>query len=91
MASDATKYADAKEIQHAAFGAPAERLAENRRTAERDWASYAPLVMHAVFDGEAMIGAGACAAAPGALALFGGAVAAGARGRGAYRALISAR
>ena len=89
--SSAEEFGTAREIQHRAFGAPPERLAENRANQERDWAQYAPRVMHAVFDGERMIGAGSCVGAGSALALFGGAVDPAARGRGAYRALISAR
>ena len=89
--ADAAEFLAARTIQHVAFGAPPERIEDNRRTSEQDWANYAPRVMHAVFDGERIIGAGACAATPHALALFGGAVAEDARGRGAYRALIAAR
>ena len=89
--ADAEEFLAARTVQNVAFGAPTERNEENRRNLDRDWAAYAPRVMHAVWDGGRIIGAGSCAATPHALALFGGAVAQDARGRGAYRALIAGR
>jgi GNAT superfamily N-acetyltransferase len=83
-------YLAAAEVQLSAFGAPAEELAAQRVTAEEMWRT-APRLMHAVWLDGAIVGAGTCAPTPHGLALFGGATLPSARGRGAYRALISAR
>lgn len=84
------EYEAARAVQWAAFNAPAERIAEERRNGRREYET-APRLAHAVWiDGE-LVSAGTCAPTPYGLALFGGATLPAMRGRGAYRALISAR
>lgn len=80
----------AKEVQWEAFGAPPERIAEDQRQLGAEWEQSSRL-MHAVWDGAELICAGTCVPTPHGLALFGGATRPAARGRGAYRALVSAR
>ncbi|HWD64722.1 MAG TPA: hypothetical protein VG405_06070 [Solirubrobacteraceae bacterium] len=89
-ASTLEEYLRAAVVQAEAFGASPEEAAAHRDGLERRWTD-SPFVMHAVWAGEEIVGAGACSLTPVGLALFGGAVLARARGRGAYRALIAER
>lgn len=77
-------------VQAEAFGASPEEAAEHRAAVEQRLEG-SPFVMHGVWWQGELVGAGSCAPTPAGLALFGGAVVARARGRGAYRALIAAR
>ena len=81
----------AKEIQWEAFGAPPERIVEDRRQLPEEWEQVGARLMHGVWDDAMLICAGSCVPTPHGLALFGGATRPAARGRGAYRALVSAR
>jgi len=81
----------AKEVQWEAFRTPRERILDDRRRLPEDWEQASARLMHGVWDGAELICAGTCAPTPFGLALFGGATRRAARGRGAYRALISAR
>jgi hypothetical protein len=83
-------YVAATEVQFEAFGTPPELLEEQRAWVRETWHSDARL-MHAVWLGGELVGAGTCAPTPHGLALFGGATRRRARGHGAYRALISGR
>ena len=84
------EYTAAKEVQFVAFDVPAPRRARERVALRAEWETAARL-MHGVWLQDELVCAGTCAAAPHALALFGGATLPRARGRGAYRALIHAR
>jgi hypothetical protein len=84
------EYLQAAAVQAEAFGASPEEAAEHVAGLERRL-DGSPFLMHLVWSEGRMIGAGACAVTPAGLALFGGAVLPGARGRGAYRALIAER
>jgi GNAT superfamily N-acetyltransferase len=84
------EFAAAKEVQWEAFGTPAARILEDRPGLAQEWSTSSQL-MHAVWDGDALIAAGTSVPTPHGLALFGGATHPAARGRGAYRALIAAR
>lgn len=84
------EYIEAVEVQFEAFGATAEEIEDFRATLqERGLPSTR--TMHAVWMEGEIVGAGTCAWTPTGLALFGGATLQRARGRGVYRALISAR
>jgi hypothetical protein len=84
------EYLEAALVQAQAFGASPAEAAAHRDGLKRRWTD-SPFVMHAVWSGEEIVGAGACSLTPVGLALFGGAVLPSARGRGAYRALIAER
>jgi GNAT superfamily N-acetyltransferase len=86
----AEEFAQATDVQEIAFGSSPEQRAAWGAAAREEWETGPPL-MHAVWDGDTIIAAGACAPTPHGLALFGGAVLPSHRGRGAYRALIAAR
>jgi GNAT superfamily N-acetyltransferase len=81
----------AKEVQWEAFEAPPERIVEDRRQLPAEWEQVSARLMHGVWQGAELICAGTCVPTPYGLALFGGATRPAARGRGAYRALVSAR
>ncbi|HEX4008507.1 MAG TPA: hypothetical protein VHX62_00780 [Solirubrobacteraceae bacterium] len=81
----------AKELQWEAFEAPPERIVEDRRQLAEEWEQVSARLIHGVWDGAELICVGTCAPTPHGLALFGGATRPAARGRGAYRALVSAR
>lgn len=84
------EYAAAKQVQMVAFGAPPDRIADERARLPDEYET-APRLMHAVWlDGEIAC-AGTCAPTAHGLALFGGATLPDKRGRGAYRALVHAR
>jgi GNAT superfamily N-acetyltransferase len=89
-ASTLEEYLQAAVVQAEAFGASPEEAATHREGLKRRWTD-SPFVMHAVWSGGEIIGAGACSLTPVGLALFGGAVLPRWRGRGAYRALIAER
>lgn len=83
-------FVEASEIQFAAFASdPAET--EERRAGLRDRWEAGPPMMHMVILSGEIICSGSCAPTPHGLALFGGGTLPGARGRGAYQALIEAR
>ena len=84
------EYVAANEVQHAAFGVSSED-AEKRREALRERWRNSPNIMHAVWRGGEIIGAGLSAPTGYGLLLYGGATRPEARGRGAYRALLRAR
>lgn len=90
VAGTREEYLSAAAVQAEAFGASPEEAAEQRAGLERRLEGT-PFVIHAVWREGEIVGAGACADTPVGLALFGGAVLARARGRGAYRALIAER
>jgi hypothetical protein len=80
----------ANEVQWHAFEMPDEDIAEARASLEQRWDESINL-RHAVWlDGE-IVSTGTAAPTEHGLLLYGGATAAHARGRGAYRALLSAR
>ena len=84
------EYAAANEVQWQAFETPDEDIAEAQAMLPERWRETVN-VMHAVWlDGE-IVSAGTAAPTEHGLLLYGGATAAHARGRGAYRALLSAR
>jgi GNAT superfamily N-acetyltransferase len=84
------EYAAANEVQWQAFEMPEDEVAEGRELLSQRWRE-APIIMHAAWlDGE-IVSAGTCAPTPHGLLLYGGATVPGARGRGAYRALLRAR
>ena len=84
------EYAAANEVQWYAFESSEDDIAEARAKLEERWRETVA-TMHAVWlDGE-IVSAGTAAPTEHGLLLFGGASAAHARGRGAYRALLSAR
>jgi hypothetical protein len=80
----------ANEVQWEAFEAPPDEVDEARALLPRRWDARQG-VMHAVWLEGEVVGAGTCVATPHGLLLYGGATASGARGRGAYRALLRAR
>lgn len=84
------EYAAANEVQWRAFEAPEEDIAESRAMLEDRWKERATIMHAAWLDGE-IVSAGTAAPTEHGLLLYGGATAPGARGRGAYRALLSAR
>jgi GNAT superfamily N-acetyltransferase len=84
------EYAAANEVQWHAFETPEEDIAESRALLEERWHGSATVMHAAWLDGE-IVSAGTVAATEHGLLLYGGATAAHARGRGAYRALLSAR
>ena len=80
----------ANEVQWHAFEMPEDDSAEARALLEDRWDDRVTL-MHAVWlDGE-IVSTGTASPTEHGLLLYGGATAAHARGRGAYRALLSAR
>ncbi len=80
----------ANEVQWEAFDSSEEEIAEARAALEQRW-EEAVNVRHAVWlDGE-IVSTGTASATEHGLLLYGGATLARARGRGAYRALLSAR
>jgi hypothetical protein len=84
------EYAAANEVQWHAFEMPEDEIAESRAGLAERWRQTVNL-MHAVWlDGE-IVSTGTASATEHGLLLYGGATAAHARGRGAYRALLSAR
>lgn len=90
VAESLDEYLDAAAVQARAFGASPEEAARHREGMRERWTD-SPFLMHTVWLEGDLVGAGACAMTPVGVALFGGAVLPRARGRGAYRALISAR
>ena len=84
------EYVTANEVQHAAFGVSSEDV-EQRREALRERWRTSPNIMHAVWRGGEIIGAGLSSPTGYGLLLYGGATRPEARGRGAYRALLRAR
>ncbi len=84
------EFAAANEVQWQAFEMPADQVAESLALLPQRWRET-PSIMHAAWlDGE-IVCAGTCAPTPHGLLLYGGATVARSRGRGAYRALLSAR
>jgi hypothetical protein len=84
------EYEAANAVQWEAFGTPPEEIAESRALLPERYRETVN-VMHAVWlDGE-LVCAGTAAPTEHGLLLYGGATLPGARGRGAYRALIRAR
>jgi hypothetical protein len=84
------EYAEANAVQWEAFDMPAAEIAENRELLPQRYRETVN-VMHAVWlDGE-LVCAGTSAPTEYGLLLYGGATLPGARGRGAYRALVRAR
>lgn len=84
------EYIGAHEVQWAAFGSPADRVAEDRAQLADQFAT-APRLMHAAWLGDRIVSAGMFEPTVHGLALFGGATHPDARGRGAYRTLLAAR
>jgi len=84
------EYVAANEVQWHAFEMPEDDIAQARALLEDRWDDRVTL-MHAVWlDGE-IVSTGTASPTEHGLLLYGGATAAHARGRGAYRALLSAR
>jgi hypothetical protein len=84
------EYAAANAVQWEAFDMPDAEIEENRELLPQRWRELVN-VMHAVWlDGE-IVSAGTAAPTEHGLLLYGGATLSHARGRGAYRALLSAR
>jgi hypothetical protein len=84
------EYAAAVAVQEAAFETPPAEAAEHRAQLADRWRE-SPNVMHAVWIDGRIVCAGTSAPTPHGLLLYGGATHPGARGRGAYRALVRAR
>jgi hypothetical protein len=84
------EYVAANEVQLAAFETSEEEAAEHRRHLAERWRE-SPMIMHAAWLDGSVVSAGTCAPTPYGLLLYGGATRPGARGRGAYRALLRAR
>jgi hypothetical protein len=84
------EYAAANAVQWNAFEAPEDDIAEARAGLEERWNERVSIMHAAWLDGE-IVSAGTAAQTEHGLLLYGGATAAHARGRGAYRALLSAR
>jgi GNAT superfamily N-acetyltransferase len=80
----------ANEVQWIAFESTEQDVAEGRATLEQRWEESANLMHAAWLDGE-IVSTGTAAPTEHGLLLYGGATAPHARGRGAYRALLSAR
>ena len=84
------EYVAANEVGWQAFETPGDEVAEARALLAQRW-HEGPLITHAAWlDGE-IVSAGTCAPTAHGLLLYGGATISRARGRGAYRALLSAR
>jgi hypothetical protein len=84
------EYVAANEVQFEAFETTGDALAEARAVLADTWADRTHL-MHAVWLDGTLVCAGTATAVPEGLLLYGGATRPGARGRGAYRALLRAR
>lgn len=84
------EYAAANEVQWQAFETAADDVAEGRALLRERWRGGLTIMHAAWLDGE-IVSAGTCAPTPQGLLLYGGATIAGARGPGAYRALLRAR
>jgi len=84
------EFAAANEVQLEAFGTSEKDAAEQREHLAERWRE-SPTIMHAAWLDGALVSAGTCAPTPHGLLLYGGATRPGARGRGAYRALLRAR
>ena len=84
------EYEAANAVQWAAFEMPDEDVAEARALLPERWRGKVSL-MHAVWLDATLVCAGTSAPTEHGLLLYGGATLPGARGRGAYRALVRAR
>ncbi len=84
------EFAAATEVQFEAFDMPEEERVENRAMLRDRWRDT-PTVMHAAWLDGTIVSSGTCAPTSHGLLLYGGATLSRSRGRGAYRALISAR
>jgi hypothetical protein len=84
------EYAAANEVQWRAFEMPEDDIAESSAMLAERWQQRTNIMHAAWLDGE-IVSAGTAAPTKHGLLLYGGATAPGARGRGAYRALLSAR
>jgi hypothetical protein len=78
------------EVQWEAFEASPEEVEEARAVLESRWCE-SPIIRHAVWLDGQIVCTGTAAPTPHGLLLYGGATLPGARGRGAYRALVRAR
>jgi len=83
-------YVAANEVQWRAFEMPEDDVAEARSLLEDRWRDSVTL-SHGVWLDAELVSTGTAAATEHGLLLYGGATAAHARGRGAYRALLRAR
>lgn len=83
-------FVEACEVEFAAFGSEAAEVEERRAGLRERWDAGPPIMHMVILSGE-IVCVGSCAPTRDGLALFGGATLPGARGRGAYRALIEAR
>jgi hypothetical protein len=83
-------YVAANEVQWQAFEMPADDIVEARSLLEDRWRQSVTISHGVWLDGE-LVCTGTAAATEHGLLLYGGATAAQARGRGAYRALLRAR
>jgi hypothetical protein len=84
------EFVAAHQVQFEAFGATPEQIAERQSGLEDAWRT-SPNVMHGVWVDGTLVCAGTCTPTEHGLLLYGGATLPRARGRGAYRALISCR
>jgi len=84
------EFTAASEVQRRAFKMPDREIEEARPALPQDWRDT-PTLMHGVWLNGELVGAGVCAPTEHGLLLYGGATLPHARGRGVYRALISAR
>ena len=84
------EYAAANAVQWEAFESPQEEIAEAKASLEQRYAETVN-VMHGVWLDGTLVCAGTAGPSEHGLLLYGGATLPGARGRGAYRALIRAR
>jgi hypothetical protein len=80
----------ANQVQWEAFGSTADEIAEARASLEQRW-TESTNIRHAVWLDGQIVSTGTASPTKHGLLLYGGATAAHARGRGAYRALLSAR
>lgn len=84
------EYVAAKRVQNEAFGASPQEAAEHLDVLAERWRD-SPTILHAAWLEGSIVSAGTCAPTPHGLLLYGGATLPGARGRGAYRAILRAR